>query len=303
MLQIGLGQDLNNYPVLRKNLAKFKKMSPPEKKAKEYEYDEWQRIEQLQGSDKVDEIELLIDRCVSSLGVFGGIRGRSSEQVCHEWFTGLDVAEKEQGELEVKIPQHLKNLGPDKHDFIIPAQHAKPFFALRKECPFHTGRFFRVYVKRYNKWTKNRFIGKNTLAEAGIRLATRLGLPNPELHTGHCWRRTGTTILAEAGASEETIMAYGKWSSRTVPRKYISTSKRHKRMIAAMISNGTQEEQAPSKKPKPSCPVVPMPTTSNQATAPDLSTTQLSVSNMTSNLPLQLQGVTFNNCNVTFNLK
>lgn len=131
MLQIGLGQDLNDYAVLRKNLAKFKKMSPPEKKAKEYEHDEWQRIEQLQGSDKADEIELLIDRCVASLGVFGGIRGRSSEQVFHEWFTGLDVAEEEQGELAVKVPQHLKNLGPNKHDFIIPAEHAKPFFALR----------------------------------------------------------------------------------------------------------------------------------------------------------------------------
>ena len=41
-------------------------------------------------------------------------------------------------------------------------------------------------------------IGHNTTAKTGIRIANRLGLENPELYTGHTFRRTAATICAES---------------------------------------------------------------------------------------------------------
>jgi hypothetical protein len=68
-----------------------------------------------------------------------------------------------------------------------------------------TGRFFRKL-----KWSfavgssivsTKQVIGKNTTAEYGKVVAGRLGLPNCEGFTGHCWRRTTATIAAGAGLS------------------------------------------------------------------------------------------------------
>jgi integrase len=64
------------------------------------------------------------------------------------------------------------------------------------------GRYFRT-LKYGMDGTKilgtGRNIGHNTTAKAGIRIATRLGLKDPELYTGHTFRRTAATLCAESG--------------------------------------------------------------------------------------------------------
>ena len=64
------------------------------------------------------------------------------------------------------------------------------------------GRYFRT-LKYGMDGTKilgtGRNIGHNTTAKAGIRIATRLGLQEPELYTGHTFRRTAATLCAESG--------------------------------------------------------------------------------------------------------
>jgi integrase len=42
-------------------------------------------------------------------------------------------------------------------------------------------------------------VGINKIGEQPKIIAQYLKLPNPELFTGHCFRRTGATILADAG--------------------------------------------------------------------------------------------------------
>ena len=116
---------------------------------------------------------------------FGDIRGHPAEKVCHEWFnwpTG-----KQEGELHVKVGVDLKNLGADKHIFIIPAPCSTPLFELRKLCPFHTGRLFKFYDEKSQKFANIRFIGKNNLAKAALgqlkklEFSDAINVINPQL--------------------------------------------------------------------------------------------------------------------------
>ena len=60
-----------------------------------------------------------------------------------------------------------------------------------------------------------RNIGHNTTAKAGIRIATRLGLQNPELYTGHTFRRTAATLCAESGMTlPEIKLLTGKYQKQ-----------------------------------------------------------------------------------------
>ena len=105
---------------------------------------------------------------------FGDIRGHPAEKVCHEWFnwpTG-----KQEGELHVKVGVDLQNLGADKQIFIIPAPCSTPLFELRKLCPFHTGRLFKFYDEKSQKFANNRFIGKDNLAKAVLGQLKKLEL-------------------------------------------------------------------------------------------------------------------------------
>jgi hypothetical protein len=56
------------------------------------------------------------------------------------------------------------------------------------------------YVKAAQtiKATKQK-IGKNNAATFGKCVADMLKLPNHEIYTGHCWRHTSITFMADAG--------------------------------------------------------------------------------------------------------
>ncbi len=58
-----------------------------------------------------------------------------------------------------------------------------------------------------NWYIKDMPIGKNVIAKIGVKLAQLLEKPEPEKYTGHCWRRTAITVLANSGASADQIMA------------------------------------------------------------------------------------------------
>jgi integrase len=57
-------------------------------------------------------------------------------------------------------------------------------------------------------------------------------LQNPEEFTGHCFRRTSTTFLADAGANLSNIKRHGGWKSTSVAEGYIENSIQNKINIA-----------------------------------------------------------------------
>lgn len=66
-------------------------------------------------------------------------------------------------------------------------------------------------------------IGINTIYAVPSKIAEFLGLPEPKLYTGHAFRRSSATILANTGADLTRIKRLGGWTSN-VAENYIVES-------------------------------------------------------------------------------
>ena len=114
-----------------------------------------------------------------------------------------------------------------------------------------TGSFFVKLVMKASRITPlaKRPVGKNTISSYGKRIATMLRLENPDGYTGHCWRRTATTLCAEAGLSIPQMKAVTGHRSDTVLQGYIDNSILMKRKALITInfinSTLTAQENAP----------------------------------------------------------
>lgn len=80
------------------------------------------------------------------------------------------------------------------------------YMVLRKDR-VQTNRFFILYRKGK---CFGQPIGKNKIAEMPQIIAACLNLENASTYTGHSFRRTSTTFLADAGASIEDIKRHGR---------------------------------------------------------------------------------------------
>lgn len=94
------------------------------------------------------------------------------------------------------------------------------------------GRFLRYIV---NGKGSNRPVGKNKVSEYPGFVASFLGL-SPSGYSGHCWRRTAATILAEADVSVIQLKLAGGWKSDQVCQRYIEETKSEKLQIASRLS-------------------------------------------------------------------
>lgn len=83
-------------------------------------------------------------------------------------------------------------------------------------------------------------IGINKLGNMPKQIAIYLNLDNPEIYTGHCFRRTAATVLVDAGADLVTLKRLGGWKSSEVAEGYIENSMRNRMNIAnTLISSIT----------------------------------------------------------------
>lgn len=62
-------------------------------------------------------------------------------------------------------------------------------------------------------------------------------MPQPELYTGHCFRRSFATIVDDSGADITTLKRHGGWKSNQVAEGYIEDSIENKRKVGNLISN------------------------------------------------------------------
>lgn len=93
-------------------------------------------------------------------------------------------------------------------------------------------RFFLYY--KNGKCTRQ-VIGKNTFGQIPFRIATYLGISNAKEYTGHCFRRSSATMLADAGEDIINIKRHAGWKSTTVAEGYIENSVANKLKIAKKI--------------------------------------------------------------------
>ena len=103
----------------------------------------------------------------------------------------------------------------------------KKYISLKPKDEF-TERFFIQYK---NGKCTHQHIGINTIREIPKKIACYLGLETPKRYTGHCLRRTATTLLSESGANMQQIKELGRWRSDAIAQLYIQKSIRSKELI------------------------------------------------------------------------
>lgn len=111
----------------------------------------------------------------------------------------------------------------------------KKYYYLRPSHITHR-RFFLQYR---NGSCINSPIGINTVGKVPKNIATFLKLCNPELFTGHCFRRSSVTHLANSGGDLITIKRHGGWKSSAVAEGYIDVSIKKKVEVAQILSGAS----------------------------------------------------------------
>lgn len=134
----------------------------------------------------------------------------------------------------------VKNSDKNAINFI---ELCKKYMALRKPETAHS-RFFVRYV---NKQCTTQSIGKNTFGKLPQQIAEFLNLPDSSLYTGHCFRRTSASLLADSGANVDILKRHGGWRSATVAEGYVENSVNNKKIIANQIFGHTQKVATTSK--------------------------------------------------------
>ncbi|XP_039307828.1 uncharacterized protein LOC120358251 [Solenopsis invicta] len=109
------------------------------------------------------------------------------------------------------------------------------YMSLRPKDQF-TDRFFIQYHKGK---CQRQVIGKNKIGETPQIIAAYLNLENPKQYTGHCFRRTGATLLSNSGASTTMLKQLGGWKSLTIAQGYVENSLKNREKIYERITNAT----------------------------------------------------------------
>ena len=99
-------------------------------------------------------------------------------------------------------------------------------------------RFFVRYIK--GKCVRQ-VVGKHTLADIPHKIAKLLKLDNVNEYTGHTFRRTSATLLADGGADILALKRHGGWKSSTVAEGYVGDSLNNKIDTANRISYGVPQ--------------------------------------------------------------
>src|SRR5699024_3266518 len=79
----------------------------------------------------------------------------------------------------------------------------------------------RLFIKYINGKCCKMVMGIHKIGSVTREVASFLKIPNWKSFTGHCMRRTGATLLVDAGGDEVALKRFGGWSSAKVAQGYI----------------------------------------------------------------------------------
>lgn len=122
----------------------------------------------------------------------------------------------------------IKNSPNNEVQFV---ELCKKYMSLRSPATKHN----RFFVAFKNNVCSTQPVGKNTFGKLPQQIAVYLNLPDANLYTGHCFRRTSASLLADSGASIDVLKRHGGWKSSTVAEGYVENSVANKTNIAENI--------------------------------------------------------------------
>lgn len=175
--------------------------------------------------------QYLLIKVIALLGIAGGCRREEIYNLT------MDNVEDTGTQLVVHIEQTKTNIRRVftviNGDGVLYLDIFRQYYNLRKDIP---GKPLLLNY-RQGKCVSQR-AGIHTVGGAPKKIAEFLKLEHPEKYTGHCFRRTSSTFLANAGADISILKRHGGWKSNTVAEKYVEESIENKTKIARMIQGG-----------------------------------------------------------------
>lgn len=174
-----------------------------------------------------DDLQYLVHKVALTVGLFGGLR--------REEITLLKASNvKDRGDcISVVIPStktyisRVFVISPLKVKEVNFLDIVRKYIKLRPKVPHD--RFFLGY--KNDKCTKQA-IGVNTIGDYPKVIATFLKLTDPRSFTGHTFRRTAATFMADAGLSMLEMKRNFGWKSDSVAEGYIQDSFKNKQKVA-----------------------------------------------------------------------
>ncbi|KAJ8912503.1 hypothetical protein NQ315_000679 [Exocentrus adspersus] len=214
MLKVHKGTDISKYG----KLTSYLKVESRKYKTKKAKILERNRIEEF--LKKAPDVEYLQVKVALILGVAGACR-------CNE-LTFLDISDvQDKGSyLYVLIPDTKTNI-------------SRSFTVMEEAFSVNAVEMCRKYISLRPKAADGKCTtqhsGINTISKTFSKVASFLGLPDPESFTWHGMRRSSATLLANAGGDITTVKRHGGWKSTTVAENYIEESLSSKMAIAEKI--------------------------------------------------------------------
>lgn len=101
----------------------------------------------------------------------------------------------------------------------------------------------RFFIRYCNGICFNQVVGMNVIGKIPNNIADFLKLPNSIEYTGHCFRRSSASLLANAGGDILTLKRHGGWKSSSVAETYIDDSINNKLSIGEKIFNSNKRNQ------------------------------------------------------------
>lgn len=180
----------------------------------------------------------LLRKCAASVAFCGGLRCAELKSLQFESFAKTDA-----GYVVTYHPAKQRQEVKEAH-FLIPFNKSNPTqcFASHVTCYIElaklslgtpTGDFFRTCLK--GGGFSRLPMGINYLYAIPKTIAETLSLPNPEKFTGHSFRRSSATHLADAGASSVDLRRQFNWKDDQTANRYIINSKSRNTHVAKMI--------------------------------------------------------------------
>lgn len=159
-------------------------------------------------------------------GISGAMR---SGEFCPLTVNGVE----DTGSRLIVTIRDTKNYCP--RSFVIESENyerVKQYTNLRPTDP-GTNRFF---LRIQGGKCSREVIGTNQITEAPKTIASFLNLSEPNLYTGHCFRRTSAALFADSGAVVSDLKRHGGWRSDQVALGYMEDSIENKSRIFQKIN-------------------------------------------------------------------
>ncbi|CAM9880030.1 unnamed protein product, partial [Heterosigma akashiwo] len=184
-------------------------------------------------------------KAVAIVATYGGLR--ISEVV---YLLDTDILEWNQFLIRINIRASKTDKKGQGHSFVIDrapeVSDPNPYLILEmyiekleEDMSYAVGesnqRFWPKYSEASGKFV-NSPIGKNTMAKIPSEIAEFLGLPNPELYTGHAFRHTFANILANSGCTKVQLQQAGRWKSAAACEGYLANSELSRTNVASAIT-------------------------------------------------------------------